>query len=136
MRAVSEHDKRAVTPLRLFEIFMGKAQRPRWGTVFSTKVRMVYCAIVKLTAKKGFANPAHINIDSTVQTPDMQYPATVNLLVKAAAVGRRVQKILTKFMPETIKHVPDIDMKVIKGIAKQHYFEKSKFIKQKVEARK
>ena len=93
-------------------------------------------AIVKLAAKKGFANPAHIDIDSTVQIPDMQYPATINLLVKAAAVGRRVQKILMKFMPERIKQVPAIDMKVIKGIAKQHYFEKRKAIKQKVEARK
>lgn len=92
--------------------------------------------IVKLAAKKGFANPAHIDIDSTVQIPDMQYPETINLLVKAAAVGRRVQKILIKFIPETINHVPEIDMKVIKGLARQHYFEKSKAIKQKVETRK
>lgn len=94
---------------------------------------MLTNAIVKLAVKKGVANPAHIDIDSTVQIPDMQYPATVNLLVKAAAVGRRVQKILIKFMPEMVKSVPEIDMKAIKGLAKQHYFEKNK---QKVEARK
>ena len=41
-----------------------------------------------------------------------------------------------KFMPEMIKSVPETDMKAIKGLAKQHYFEKSKAIKQKVEARK
>ena len=75
--------------------------------------------------KKGFENPEHIDIDSTVQIPDMQYPATVNLLVKAAAVGRRIQKILMRTIPEVVKaHIPEIDMKAIKGVAKQHYFEK------------
>lgn len=132
----------------VYAVFCGKTFVHNWNIPDHTKIEefrsrlspQTQCAltnaIVKLAAKKGFANPAHIDIDSTIQTPDMQYPATVNLLVKAAVVGRRVQKILMKFMPETIKHVPEIDMKVIKGLAKQHYFEKSKAIKQKVEARK
>ncbi len=42
-----------------------------------------------------------------------------------------------KAMPETVKkHLPEIDMKAIKGIAKQYYFEKSKALKQKKEVRK
>ncbi|MFO2971141.1 transposase [Legionella pneumophila serogroup 10] len=132
----------------VYAVFCGKTFVHNWNIPDHTKIEEfrsrlspeTQCtltnAIVKLAIKKGFANPAHIDIDSTVQIPDMQYPATVNLLVKAAAVGRRVQKTVMKFMPEMIKSVPEIDMKAIKGLAKQHYFEKSKAIKQKVEARK
>ncbi|AOW58431.1 hypothetical protein BE843_09285 [Legionella pneumophila subsp. pneumophila] len=132
----------------VYAVFCGKTLVQSWKVPDHTKIEefrtrlspQTQCAlanaIVKLAAEKGFANSAHIDIDSTVQTPDMQFLATVNLLVKAAAVGRRVQKIVMKFMPETIKHIPDIDMKTIKGLAKQHYFEKSKAIKQRVEMRK
>ena len=133
----------------VYAVFCGKSFVQNWNIPDHTKIEEfrsrlspeTQCAltnaIVKLAAKKGFAQPAHLDIDSTVQIPDMQFPATINLLVKAAAIGRRVQKILMKFIPEIIKeHVPEIDMKIIKGLAKQHYFEKSKAIKQKVEARK
>src|SRR3990167_3641817 len=132
----------------VYAVFCGKTFVHNWNIPDHTKIEefrsrlspetqcMLTNAIVKLALKKGFANPAHLDIDSTIQIPDMQYPATVNLLVEAAAVGRRVQKIVMKFMPEMIKSVPEIDMKAIKGLAKQHYFEKSKAIKQKVEARK
>ena len=132
----------------VYAVFCGKSFVHNWNIPDHTKIEafrsrlspetqcMLTNAIVKLAVKKGFANPAHIDIDSTVQIPDMQYPATVNLLVKAAVIGRCVQKILMKFMPEMLKSVPEIDMKAIKGLAKQHYFEKSKAIKQKVEARK
>ena len=55
--------------------------------------------ITRLAVRKGFAKPKHIDIDSTIQSLDMQYPATINLLLKTAVVGRRVQKILTLLIP-------------------------------------
>jgi transposase, IS5 family len=129
----------------VYAVFCGKSFVHNWRVPDHTKIEEfrsrlspeTQCtltnAIVKLAAQKGFAKPEHIDIDSTVQIPDMQFPATVNLLVKAAAIGRRVQKILMRFMPETVKeHIPEINMKVIKGIAKQHYFEKRKEFKQKI----
>ena len=67
---------------------------------------------------KGFANPRHIDIDSTVQLADIQFPASVNLLVKTAVLGRRIRKILKGRVPELVKYsIPDINMKRIKGIA-------------------
>lgn len=133
----------------VYAIFCGKTFVENWNIPDHTKIEefrsrltpSTQCAlsnaIVKFAATRGFAKPEHLDIDSTVQIPDMQFPATVNLLVKAAAIGRRVQKVLLKFIPDEIrKHAPEIDMKIIKGLAKQHYFEKSKAIKQKVEARK
>ena len=133
----------------VYAVFCGKTLVEGWKIPDHTKIEEfrsrlspeTQCklanAMASLAAAKGFAKPAHVDIDATVQTPDMQFPATVNLLVKVAGIGRRIQKILLRFMPEVIKeHVPEIDMKSIKGLAKQHYFEKSKAIKQKVEARK
>lgn len=60
-------------------------------------------AIVKLAARRGFARPEHIDIDSRVQLPDMQFPATVNLLFKIVSVRRRIQKIVMRFMPDAVK---------------------------------
>lgn len=40
-------------------------------------------------------------------------------------------------IPDILKdHIPEIDMKVIKGLARQHYFEKRKAFKQRRELRK
>ncbi len=107
----------------VYAVFCGKTLVQNWKVPDHSKIEEfrsrlspeTQCAlsnaIVKLASQKGFANPAHLDIDSTVQTPDMQFPATVNLLVKAAFVGRRVQKILMKFK---LPQLPEIDMKKIK----------------------
>ncbi len=141
--------ERQIRDNAVYAVFCGKTFVDNWKVPDHTKIEEfrsrlspeTQCALAnaltQLAVKKGFANPGHIDIDSTVQIPDMQYPATVNLLVKAAAVGRRIQKILMRTMPDVVKeHIPDIDMKAIKGVAKQHYFEKRKELKKKMEARK
>lgn len=43
--------------------------------------------IKRLAVRKGFAKPEHIDIDSTIQSSDMQYPATINLLLKTTVAG-------------------------------------------------
>jgi len=133
----------------VYAVFCGKTFVHDWKVPDHTKIEefrsrlspQTQCRltneIVKFAAYRGFAKPEHIDIDSTVQCPDMQFPATVNLLVKAAGIGRRIQKILMRRMPEAVKeHMPKIDMKCIKGMAKQHYFEKRKELKKKIVARK
>lgn len=79
-----------------------------------------------LAARHGFAQPAHVDIDSTVQEPDMQYPATSHLLVKTAIIARRIQKWAAERLPELANSVPNIDLKSIKAIAREHYFAKRK----------
>jgi IS5 family transposase len=94
-------------------------------------------SIAKMAVKEGFADPKHVDIDSTVQKPDMQHPASINLLVKTAIVGRRIQKLLkSKFSKVLEDKIIDIDLKEIKGLAKEHYFEKRKDFKTKIPARK
>lgn len=77
------------------------------------------------------------DLDSTVQKPDIQHSASVNILVKTAIVGRRIQKLLKeKFSKALEGKVIDIDLKEIKGLAKEHYFEKRNDFKTKIPARK
>jgi hypothetical protein len=133
----------------VFAVFSGKLFVKKWRVPDHTKIAEfrsrlkpeTQCAlaneITKLASRHGFANVAHVDIDSTVQRPDMQHPASVNLLIKTASLGRRVQKLLFKKIPDVVKDkMPDIDMKKIKGIAKEHCFEKRKDFKKKVENRK
>jgi hypothetical protein len=133
----------------VYAIFCGKGAMKNWRCPDHTKIQTfrsrltpkTQCALVnaiaKLAAKKGFAKPAYIDIDSTVQEPDMQYPATINLLAKTASLGRRVQKIIQQQLPPIADNMmPHIDMKKVMGIAKEYYFEKRRSFKVRYEAKK
>lgn len=141
--------ERLIRDTPVYSVFCGKTFVKGWHVPDHTKIAEfrarlspeTHCQLANIIAthacKKGFASAAHVDIDSTVQKPDMQFPATVNLLTKAASVGRRIQKLLFKKFPKTVKDkVPDINMKEIKGIAKEHNFEKRKDLKKRQESRK
>ena len=141
--------ERQVRDNAVYAVFCGKLFVHNWSVPDHTKIEefrsrlspATQCAlsneITRLAARKGFAKPEHVDIDSTIQAPDMQYPATINLLLKTAIVGRRIQKLLKRKIPDVVKdHIPEIDMKLIKGLARQHYFEKRKAFKQRRELRK
>jgi len=121
------------------QVFVKGFSIPKYSKVSEFRTRLspeTQCelanAVAKMAVKEGFANPAHVDIDSTVQKPEMQYPAAVNLLLKTAILGRKIQKILQDKVPELIKDLmPDIDLKEIKNIAKKHYFEKRSDLKKK-----
>jgi hypothetical protein len=73
-----------------------------------------------IATKKRFAKPVHIDIDSTIQEPDMQYPSISNMLIKITGMARCVQKLLMEKydlsqLTESMKH---IDMKNIKGLVR------------------
>lgn len=131
-----------------FQVFCGYGQIPGWHAPDHSKIEAfrsrlspaTQCALANVLAKqavrRGFAQAEHIDMDSTVQSPDMSYPASAHLLVKTALWGRRLQKLLQKKLPELVKDVlPIVDMKKIKGIAKEHYFEKHKAFKERRAAR-
>lgn len=133
----------------VYSVFCGKTLVNKWHVPDHTKIAEfrgrlspeTQCAIANsiahLACKKGFANAEHVDVDSTVQKPDMQFPASVNLLMKSAVVARRVQKLLFKKLPSMVNDkMPNIDMKRIKGIAMAHNFEKRKDLKKKIESRK
>ncbi len=87
--------------------------------------------------KEGFANPKHVDIDSTVQKPDMQHPASANLLLKTGMLARRLQKLIqAKCAEYTEGKMTEINVKEIKAISKEYFFEKCKDYKTKVSTRK
>ena len=111
--------ERQVRDNAVYAIFCGKLFVHNWSVPDHTKIEEfrsrlspeTQCAlskeITRLAARKGFAKPEHVDIDSTIQAPDMQYPATINLLLKTAIVGRRIQKILKRKIPDVVKdHIP------------------------------
>ena len=141
--------ERLIRDTPVYAVFCGKTLIKGWHVPDHTKISEfknrlspeTHCelanVIAKLACKKGFANAAHVDIDSTVQMPDMQFPASVNLLVKAAGLGRRIQKLLLEKIPDMVKDkMPDIDMKGIKAVAKEHYFESRQNIRKRIENKK
>jgi hypothetical protein len=59
----------------------------------------------------------------------MQYPATAHLLVKTAIIAKRIHKLCFHWLPEQAKKITEIDLKKMKGIAKEYYFIKRKQMK-------
>lgn len=133
----------------VYAVFCGKKCVKRWHVPDHTKIAEfrgrlspeTQCelanSIAKLAVSHGFANPKDIDIDSTVQIPDMKHPATVNLLLQSTWVAKKIESLITEKFPSLISNqLAKIDYKAIKGIAQKHFFEKSKSIKKKVENRK
>ncbi len=109
----------------VYAVFCGKTFVQNWKVPDHTKIEEfrsrispeTQCQLANIIAKqalkKGFAKASNIDIDSTVQKPDMQYHSTVNLLVKVAGIARRIQKYLHDKNPAVA--TPTIDMSKITG---------------------
>lgn len=123
-----------------YQLFCGKTIVKNWRCPDHTKIEdfrsrlspETHCflanEIARLAARRKFANPEHIDIDSTIQEPDMQHPSISNMLIKVSGMARKVQKLLMEkcdlsLLTDTMKH---IDLKKIKGLARTYFFIKSK----------
>ncbi len=123
-----------------YQLFCGKTIVKGWRCPDHTKIEVfrsrlkpeTHCflanEIARLAARKRFANPAHLDIDSTIQEPNMQHPSVSNMLIKVTGMARRFQKLLMEKcdlsqLTDTMTHV---DMKKIKGLAKTYFFIKRK----------
>lgn len=121
-----------LTPL--YQLFCGKTIVKKWHCPDHTKIEEfrsrlspeTHChlanEIARLAAKLKFAKPEHIDIDSTVQEPDMQYPAVCNLLKTVATQADKVQKILER----KGKVVPKVPVKAIRKQERKYFFIKRK----------
>ena len=81
----------------VYQVFCGKTIVNNWHCPDHTKLEefrsrlspQTQCqlanTIAVLAAKKEYANPAHLDIDSTVQEANCQHPAAVSLMIKTAA---------------------------------------------------
>lgn len=123
-----------------YQLFCGKTIVKNWKCPDHTKIEEfrsrlkpeTHCflanEIARLAARKHFANPAHFDVDSTIQEPNMQYPSISNMLIKVTGMARKVQKLLMEKcdlsqLTDTMSHV---DLKKIKGLARTYFFIKRK----------
>ncbi len=73
----------------------------------------------------GFATPAQIDIDSTVQEANMSYPSDISLLTKVGMMAKKVWGYLTKKIPNFQLEPITISVKEIKEKARACYFNRS-----------
>jgi len=83
-------------------------------------------AIANQAVALGFADPTHIDIDSTVQEANIAYPSDVHLItqlgIKAKKVWAYMQEKFSTFTFEPLK----VDLKNIKQRARDCYFSRTK----------
>lgn len=122
----------------VYQLFCGRYLVKKWHCPDHTKIEEFRSRLTPETQNKlsnevakqavslGFAEPAHIDIDSTVQEANMAYPSDIHLLtqlgIKAKKVWGYMQKKFSTFTFEPLK----IDLKSIKQHARTAYFSKSK----------
>jgi transposase, IS5 family len=122
----------------VYQLFCGRTVVKKWHCPDHTKVEEFRSRLTPETQKKlsnevakqavslGFADPTHIDIDSTVQEANMAYPSDIHLLtqlgIKAKKVWGYMQKKFSTFTFEPLK----IDLKNIKQHARTAYFSRSK----------
>lgn len=138
--------EQAIQDNAAYQIFCGKTLIRDWHCPDHSKINtfrnrlspQTHCALANAISHcavtLGFANPAHVDIDSTVQEADMQYPASSSLLVKTAVVAKTIQKLVLTYLPEKAGELIEVNLKTIKGIARNYWFTKHKSVNQEQKA--
>ena len=127
-RAVEQH----VRDNALFRLFCGHGQMQKWHAPDYTKIeafrsrltaetqRILANMMSQQAVKLGYANPAELDVDSTVQSANIAYPALVNLLIKVAILAATVGKGLNQLCHRGAK-VYQVGLTNLKQIA-LYYF--------------
>lgn len=127
-RAAEQH----VRDNAVFRLFCGYGQMRKWHAPDHTKIEAFRSRLTAETQRTlanmmsrqavqlGYANPAELDVDSTVQSANIAYPAIANLLIKVAILAATVGKGLNQFCHEGAK-VYQVGLTQIKQIA-LYYF--------------
>ena len=117
-----------------YQLFCGKNIVQKWHCPDHTKIEEfrsrlsaeTQCKIANLISvqavKLGFAEPKHIDIDSTIQEANMAYPTDSTLLCKLGQICKKVSRYLNENM-DVFKHKPmEVNIKRIKSFARKYWF--------------
>lgn len=127
-RAAEQH----VRDNAVFRLFCGYGQIRKWHAPDHTKIEAFRSRLTAETQRTlanmmsqqavqlGYANPAELDVDSTVQSANIAYPAIANLLIKVAILAATVGKGLNQFCHKGVK-VYQVGLTQIKQIA-LYYF--------------
>lgn len=78
--------------------------------------------VVKQAVKLGFADPSHIDIDSTVQEANMHYPADSCLLKKLGFMSSKIANFLNNTLKGCLNKTLSVDMKKISAASRDYFF--------------
>ena len=127
-RAAEQH----VRDNAVFRLFCGYGQMRVWHAPDHTKIEAFRSRLTAETqrtlanmmsqpaVKLGYANPAELDVDSTVQSANIAYPAIANLLIKVAILAAKVGKWLNQLCHDGAK-IYQVGLTNLKQIA-LYYF--------------
>lgn len=117
-----------------YQLFCGWGVVEQWHVPDHTKIeefrsrlapetqRQLTNAIVCWATQLGFADPAKMDIDSTVQEANITYPSDAHLLVKLTLLAGKVWTYLKENVSFFADLAPTIDVKAVKAQAKAYFF--------------
>jgi len=117
-----------------YQLFCGVGIVEKWHVPDHTKIeefrsrlseepqKSLANLMVKQAVVLGFADPSHIDIDSTVQEANMHYPADSCLLKKLGALSNKVAHFLNKTLDVCLDTPLVVDMKKISSISREYFF--------------
>lgn len=118
----------------VYQLFCGKTVVRKWHFPDHTKIeefrsrlspetqQRLGNAIAAHAVKLGFADSAHIDIDSTIQESNMSYPKDSNLLCKLGNMAKSIANYINETLPEFKIKPMDVDVKGIKARARRYFF--------------
>ena len=117
-----------------YQIFCGNGIVEKWHVPDHTKIEKFRSRLSRDTQQKlanhmathavklGFGDARDIDIDSTVQEANMNYPADSCLLKKLGAMSTKVAKFFNKTMEKCTKTPIVVNMKKISSTARNYFF--------------
>ena len=121
-----------------YQLFCGWGMVDRWHCPDHTKIeefrsrlapetqRQVSNAIVCWATQLGFADPAKMDLDSTVQEANVTYPSDAHLMVKLTLLAGKVWTYLKENLSYLTDFTPTADVKGVKAKAKAYFFKARK----------
>lgn len=117
-----------------YQLFCGYGLVSRWQPPDHTKIeefrsrlspetqRFLANSLTEHAVKLGFADPGLLDVDSTAQEANISYPSDANLMVKLSQIGAKVISFLKKKTRGLVPEDLSIDLKAIRGKAKEYWF--------------
>jgi hypothetical protein len=121
-----------------YQLFCGRGLVDKWHCPDHTKIEKFRSRLSPETQKNiankvsssavslGFANPQHIDIDSTIQEANMTYPSDSSLLCKLSIMGKKVSSFMNDNISDFKHKAMEIDISSIKHYARNYFFTKDK----------
>jgi len=117
-----------------YQLFCGKDIVEKWHVPDHTKIEEFRSRLSEETQKSlanlmtkqavllGFADPGHVDIDSTVQEANMHYPADSCLLKKLGSMSNKVAHFLNKTLKGCLNKPLVVNMKKISSASRDYFF--------------